>query len=172
MRSMIIAAAAAALLSSPALAQSSASSRMTTPCPLHLETLALTPTQDSAFAAIRAAHRAEMHAVHEKTGTAHHASGAHASGSHAQHDAAQHAKRQADHGPMKEAMQASMKRTLEAARAVLGTEQLAKFDAAVQAHDDEKKAIAAKGGSHSCADCCPDHDAMHEKHHGTAKKEG
>lgn len=161
MRSMIIAAAAAVLLASPAFAQPAQSSKLSTPCPLHLTTLALTPAQDSAFAAIRAAHRAEMHAVHEKTGAAHHAAG-----SHAQHDAAQHAKHQAGHAPMQEAMHASMKRSLEAARAVLTAGQLATFDAAAKAHDEEKKALAAKGGTHSCADCCPDHDAMHEKHHG------
>ena len=154
MRSTIIAATAAVLLASPAFAQSAQPARMTTPCPLHLTTLALSPVQDSAFTAIRAAHKAEMHAVHEKTGAEHHAAGA------------QHAGHAASHAPMKEAMQASMKRSLEAARAVLGAEQLAKFDAAAKAHADEKAALAAKGAHHECADCCPDHDAKHEQHHG------
>ena len=169
MRLITIAALAATLAAPQAFAQATTASRMTTPCPMHLTTLALTPAQDSAFIAFRAAHRAEMHAVHEKSGAMHHAG---SDSAHAAHHAAGAPAQQGAHhaAPMREAMQASMKRTLESARAVLTPAQLVKFEAAVAAHDAEKKALAAKGAPHECADCCPDHDAMHEKHHGAAAK--
>ena len=46
------------------------STHMRTPCPLHLTTLDLTPAQDSALRAIRAAHVAEVRAVRARLGVA------------------------------------------------------------------------------------------------------
>lgn len=170
MRTFTIVAAAVALLATPAFAQQpAASSKMTTPCPLHLTTLSLTPAQDSAFASIRAAHRAGMQAVHANAGMPHHAVGDSAH----RHDPAQHAQHMAERAAMHAAMQASMERSIAAARAVLTREQAATFDAAVKAHDAEMKARMAAGGTHSCADCCPEHETMHQQHHATpAKKDG
>lgn len=170
MRTFTIVAASVALLATPALAQQpTASSRMATPCPLHLTTLSLTPAQDSAFASIRAAHRAGMQAMHANAGMPHHAAGDSAS----RHEHAQHAQHEAGHAPMHAAMQASMARSIAAARAVLTREQVATFDAAVKAHETEMKARMAAGGPHGCADCCPEHETMHQQHHATpAKKDG
>jgi hypothetical protein len=173
MRTILSLAIASALIASPIAAQSS-DRRMETPCPMHLTDLSLTPVQDSAFIAIRAAHRAEVRAVHARLGLAMpkshempamhtgqpvktpqsmpHAAGA------AKHDSATHAA----HKPAHEAMQASMARSLEAARAVLTDTQRARFDAAAKAHKAEKEKLAASGIEHSCSDCCPDHDAHHK----------
>ena len=163
MRNITMLAIAGLFVASPVAAQGAKApaARMTTDCPMHLTTLALSPVQDSAFAAIRAAHRAEMHAVHERLGM----KGEHAAG----HDMKQH-HASAQAAPMREAMQASMKRSLEAARAVLTDAQRVKFDAAAEAHAQEKKSLAASGAEHECGDCCPDHDAMHGS--GAAKHSG
>jgi hypothetical protein len=170
MRIITIVAVAGALLATPALAQQpAASTKMTTPCPLHLTTLSLTPAQDSAFASIRAAHRAQMQAMHANAGMPHHAAG----DSARRHDPAQHVQHESGHAPMHAAMQASMERSIAAARAVLTPGQVATFDAAVKAHDAEMKARMADGGTHGCADCCPEHETMHQQHHGKpAKKDG
>jgi hypothetical protein len=143
-----------------------AAERMKTPCPLHLTTLQLTPAQDSAFKAIRAAHMAEMKSVHaamgmpemkHEPGMKHPAAGAaHADSSmHAAHLKAMK-DMQAKPEAMKaaqDAMAASMGRALAAARAVLTPVQRETFDAAVKAHDAEKAERKAKGLP-PCAGCC------------------
>jgi hypothetical protein len=157
MRTFLSLAVASALIASPLAAQAAAG-RMETPCPMHLTDLALTPVQDSAFVAIRAAHRAEVRAVHARLGLETPA-GHEKRKMHADHPA------KADdpaHEPAHDAMKASMARSIEAARAVLTDAQRVRFDAAVTAHKAEKEKLSSSGTKHSCGDCCPDHDARHE----------
>ena len=169
MRIITFVALAGTLAAGPAFAQGAAPSpRTTAPCPLHLATLSLSPAQDSAFAAIRDAHRAQMHAMHKGAGMPHQAAG----DSARRHDPAHHAQHMAQHAPMHAAMQASMQRALAEARAVLTPVQLATFDAAAKAHDEERKARMSAGGTHHCADCCSEHERMHQQHHGSAKQDG
>lgn len=137
---------------------------MKTKCPLHLTTLNLTPAQDSAFKAIRAEHMAAMKASHQQAMPVmkHEAGMKHDSATHAQHMAAitpeTKAKQQA-------AMQASMAKAVQSARAVLTAEQQATFDAAVAAHKAEKEEMKKAGKEHQCGECC-DHAKMGE--HGKA----
>ena len=143
-----------------------AAERMKTPCPLHLTTLALTPAQDSAFKAIRAAHMAEMKTVHEAMGMPgmkHRSAGSGQAAPGVKHDSSMHAAHmkamkdvQAKPELMKAAqdsMKTSMTRALDAARAVLTAPQRETFDAAVKAHDAEKAERKAKGLP-PCAGCC------------------
>lgn len=118
---------------------------MTTPCPLHLGTLGLTPAQDSAVARIRAAHMAGMKSMHP---------------GHAGDSAAHRAAGPAMQARMKEAMG----RAVAELRTVLDDAQEARLDAAIAAHDAEKAERAKAGKPHDCAACCGGHDA----HHGTA----
>ena len=138
--------------------------RMATPCPLHLTDLALTPVQDSAFRAIRAAHRAAMHAVHAMMSGGHGAmpQGAKPQGAKphgamhgAMHPAGAAMKPDSAHARMEPAMKASMQRALDAARAVLTDSQRTRFDAAVAAHMKEMDARKASGAGHACDACCP-----------------
>jgi len=148
-----------------------AAERMKTPCPLHLTTLDLTPAQDSAFKAIRAAHMAEMKPVHAAMGMPemkHPSAGSGQAEPGMKHDSSMHAAHmkamkdvQAKPEAMKAAhdsMTASMSRALDAARAVLTPAQRETFDAAVKAHDAEKAERKAKGLP-MCAECC-----MHGEH--------
>lgn len=135
-----------------------AAAPMKTACPLHAKDLGLTPLQDTAFAKIRAAHMAEMAAVHERLG----APPMMMHGAGAKPDSAEHAKHHAAMTPamraaLDSAMKASMSRAVDAARATLGDAQRARFDAAVAAHAAEKKEREAKGMPHACGDCCAEH---------------
>ena len=124
---------------------------MRTPCPLHLDSLALTPVQDTALVAIRAAHMAEMKAVKARLGMP----------TDSAHHPAHH-----------EAMQASMARSLDAVRAILDDTQRVRFEAAVAAHAAEKKARRASGQPHDCGECCKGHDAAHGAGHGAMHSAG
>jgi len=135
----------------------STTKRMKTPCPLHLTTLELTPVQDTALRAIRAAHMAEMKAVKARL---------------APTAAKSDTTAKAMHTPeLKDAMQASMKRAREAVRATLGDAQRVRFDEAAAAHAAEKDAMAAAGSEHAC-ECCDDHAKDGHAKDGHAKKEG
>lgn len=123
---------------------------MKTPCPMHLETLALTPAQQLSVDSIRADHEALMKSM-----------------------MASHMSKRAGAKPMvmsdadKAMMRSTMHLTAAAMHSVLDPTQRQTFDAAMKAHEAEMATKGAQG----CADCykaCMDHMS----HHAAMKHEG
>jgi hypothetical protein len=116
---------------------------MTSPCPLHLETLSLTPPEQLVVDSLRKEHSAAMKALMPKHDE------------HAMHAAMKPS--DADRA----AMENSMKLTLQAVRAVLTEKQRVTFDAAVTAHETEMRSMK-ESGDHDCMACCEKHGDMHK----------
>lgn len=142
-----------------AVTADTADTAMRTPCPLHLTTLALTPPQDTALRAIRAAHMAEVRAVRARLGIAdaHESRAVPAASQGAKPTLVPDALREAMPEAMREAMRASMTRATQGVRATLTDSQRTTFDAAVAAHAAEKAERERAGTPHACDDCCREH---------------
>jgi len=135
MRAPILGFGLVLLISSSSLAQAGheqhmqgMTHKMSTPCPLHLTTLGLTPSQSAAFDSVRAQHRTVMAAI--------------VAGDQAK-----------DAGARRTAMEASMKLSVAAARALLNADQRAAFDTALARHEEEMK-VMESSGQHDCLACC------------------
>jgi hypothetical protein len=124
---------------------------MKTPCPLHLDGLALSAQQTKAVDSLRADHETIMKSVmpsHEMK-----------AGHMAMRPSA----------ASKAAMESTMRLTVAAMRSVLTDDQRSRFNAAVTAHAAEMATMKSADGG-DCAACCAA-CAEHEKHMGMAKPE-
>jgi len=118
-------------------------SAMAASCPLHLQTLSLTPAQTLVVDSIRAAHQAMMMKLMPM------------------HDSmmANHASMMPGNAAMKltpadsAAMERNMAASIAAVRAILTDAQRVIFDGAVVKHEAEMKA-AMKRGDYDCMACC------------------
>jgi hypothetical protein len=111
------------------------------PCPLHLKTLDLSPSQAAAFDSIRAAHKEVMKTLMPE------------------HDmkAGKHDMKMTDSA--KARMKETMALAVTAARLRLTEPQIVIFDTAVAAHADQVKNAASKAeGCMACCTACMGHD--------------